>query len=280
MTTETGTVRAPEATGRARRLVEGTAFVGVWIALGYLLPVDPNAYLLLGIPLTLAFQLLVRRRPVRELWMRDGERFRLDRAGSAMAILLAVTPVVTLVQAIGAGSWSMTVWAVAAAAGAVPAAWAFRRTRFVSTVLHALPTVLVGGVVIALSSLVQPLATGGQVDLLGMLGVGLFSALQYLPAVFVLEEVAFRGALDAHVQHPGERGGVATAVFFSAAWGAWHLPISTTPGQPLWASLAGVVVISVVLGVPLCWAWRRTGSLAAPGLGHAVYDGLRNAVLS
>ncbi len=279
MTTQT--VRVAETTGRARRLVEGTAFVGVWIALGYLLPVDANTYILLGVPLTVAFQLWVRHRPLRELWMRDGvDRVRLDRAGLAMALLLAVTPVVTLVQALGAGSWSMAVWAVTAAGGAVPAAWAFRRTRLVTTVLYALPTVLAGGLAITALSLVQPVASGRPVDLLGMLGVGLFSALQYLPAVFVLEEVAFRGALDAHVQHPGERGGVATAVLFSAAWGAWHLPVSTTPGQPLWVNLLGLVTISVVLGIPLAWAWRRTGSLAAPGLGHALYDGLRNAVLS
>jgi len=279
MTAET--VRAPATTGRARRLAEGTVFVGVWIALGYLLPVDANTYILLGIPLTVAFQLWVRRRPLRELWMRDGtDRVRLDRAGLVLAVLLAVTPVVTLVQAVGGSAWSTAVWAVAATAGAVPAAWAFRRTRFVSTVLHALPTVLAGGLVIAATSLVQPLSAGRPVDLLGMLGIGLFSALQYLPAVFVLEEVAFRGALDAHVQRPGERGGVATALLFSAAWGAWHLPISTAPGQPLWASLLGLVAVSVVLGIPLAWAWRRTGSLAAPGLGHALYDGLRNAVLS
>lgn len=274
------TVRAPETTGRARRLVEGTAFVGVWIALGYLLPVDTNTYILLGIPLTIAFQLWVRRRPLRELWVRDDGRFRLDRAGLALAVLLAVTPAVLLVQATGAGAWSTAVWALAATAGAIPAAWAFRRTRLVTTLLYALPTVLAGGVVIALLSLVQPVASGQPFDLLGALGVGVLSALQYLPAVFVLEEVAFRGALDAHVQHPGERGGVGTALFFSAAWGAWHLPISSTPGLPLWMNLISVVLVSVVLGLPLAWAWRRTGTLAAPGLGHALYDGLRNAALS
>lgn len=277
----TEAVQAPQSTRRTRRLVEGTAFVGVWIALGYVLPVDTNTYILLGVPLTVAFQLWVRRRPLRELWVREGtDRFRLDRAGLALALLLAVTPVVLLVQSTGAGAWSTAVWALAATAGAIPAAWAFRRTRLVTTLLYALPTVLAGGLVIALLSLVRPTASGGSVDLLGMLGVGVLSALQYLPAVFVLEEVAFRGALDAQVQHPGERGGVATALFFSAAWGAWHLPVSSVPGQPLWMNLLSLVVVSVVLGLPLAWAWRRTGTLAAPGLGHAAYDGLRNAVLS
>lgn len=253
----------------------------MWIALGYLLPVDPNGYPLLGIPLTMAFQLWVRRRPLRELWGRDGTaRLRLDRAGLVLAVLLAVTPVVTLVQGVGIGSWSLVLWAVAATVGAVPAASVFRRTRFVMTLLYALPTVLIGGVVLTLVTLATPLATGRPVDLLGMLAVGLLSALQYIPVVFVLEEVAFRGALDAHVQHPGERGGIATAVFFSAVWGAWHLPISSVPGLPLWMNLIQVMWVSVALGLPLVWAWRRTGTLAASGLAHAVCNGMRNAALS
>lgn len=275
MTTQT--VQAPGTT-RARRLVEGTAFVGVWIALGYLLGADANVYLLLGIPLTVAFQLLVRRRPLRELWVRDGERrFHLDRAGIALAVLLAVVPVVTLVQATGAGSWPLGLWAVAAIAGAVPAAWTFRRSRFVTTVLYTLPTVVIGGALLAVLSLAVP---GGPTDLGAAVGLGLFSVLQYIPAVFVLEEVAFRGALDTHAQRPGERGGIATALFFSAVWGAWHLPIQSAPGIPLWMNLVQVVLVSVVLGLPITYAWRRTGTLAAPGLGHAIYNGMRNAVLS
>ena len=43
---------------------------------------------------------------------------------------------------------------------------------------------------------------------------------------FVLEEVAFRGALDAHVHHEGEGRGWQSALFVSALWGLWHLPIS------------------------------------------------------
>ena len=40
---------------RLRRLVECGVFVAVWIALGYALRLEANAYLLLGIPLTVLF---------------------------------------------------------------------------------------------------------------------------------------------------------------------------------------------------------------------------------
>jgi hypothetical protein len=55
-------------TSRRRRIVEAVSSAGVWVAVGYLLPISDNGYLLLGIPLTFAFQVLVRRRPVRELF--------------------------------------------------------------------------------------------------------------------------------------------------------------------------------------------------------------------
>jgi membrane protease YdiL (CAAX protease family) len=32
--------------------------------------------------------------------------------------------------------------------------------------------------------------------------------------------------------------------------------------------------------VLLSYAWRRTGSLAAPGLAHALIDGVRNGLLA
>jgi hypothetical protein len=57
---------------RPRRLVEGFAFIAAWVGLGYLFPGSAEAYLLMGIPLTTVFQVLVRRRPLRELWVREG----------------------------------------------------------------------------------------------------------------------------------------------------------------------------------------------------------------
>jgi membrane protease YdiL (CAAX protease family) len=78
----------------------------------------------------------------------------------------------------------------------------------------------------------------------GLVALAKYSALYY-PASFLLEEVAFRGALDAHVHYDGERGGWLSAVFISALWGVWHLPVST--GLPFPLLLVELVV--VLLGV-------------------------------
>lgn len=112
-----------------------------------------------------------------------------------------------------------------------------------------------------------------------MLTVGLRSLLLYLAVVFVLEEVTFRGALDAHAHHPGEGRGLLSAVVVSVLWGLWHLPLAD-PAGPLWMTSLQLVAVHGVIGVLLSYAWRRTGSLAAPGLAHAVIDGVRNGLLA
>lgn len=273
------TVEERPAAHPARRLLEGTAFVAVWVTLGYLLPVDANAYLLLGVPLTAVFQLLVRRRPLRELWVRDGAPFRLGRWGVALAVLLAVVPLVAGGRALAAGAWVVAGWTACAVAGAVPAAWTLSRAPLRQTLRAAAPATIVGVLLMAASAGAALAAAGRPPAVPDMLGTGLRSTLLYLPAGFVLEEVAFRGALDAHVHHPGEPRGLPGAVFVGVLWGLWHLPLAP-PTAPLWITITQLVAVHGVLGVLLSYAWRRTGSMAAPGLAHALIDGVRNGLLA
>ena len=102
--------------------------------------------------------------------------------------------------------------------------------------------------------------------------------LLYVPVVFVLEEVAFRGAFDAHVYHPGEGRGSLTAVVVSALWGLWHLPL-LLGRRPLWMLIPGLVAVHCVIGLPLSIAWRRSGNLFVPGVTHALVDAIRDATL-
>ena len=99
----------------------------------------------------------------------------------------------------------------------------------------------------------------------------------YFPATFVIEEVAFRGALDAHVHHPGDSRGWMSALFVSALWGAWHLPVSD--GMPLPLLVLSLVAWHCLVGVPLSFAWRRSGNLSGPAFAHAAIDAVRNGVL-
>lgn len=99
-----------------------------------------------------------------------------------------------------------------------------------------------------------------------------------VPISFVVEEVSFRGAFDAHVHDPEESRGLFSALFVSALWGLWHLPVVIAQGS-LVALLPQLLLVHCVIGVPLSIYWRRTGNLFVTGSTHALIDAVRNALL-
>ena len=113
----------------------------------------------------------------------------------------------------------------------------------------------------------------------GVLLVGLASFLTYVPALFVVEEVFFRGALDTHL-YPGPnrtRGPWASAIVVSLLWAIWRLPMLPAPGLgPL--VVFEIFVSTLIVGVPLSFGWRRSGNLLAPVIAHAAVDALRNVL--
>jgi membrane protease YdiL (CAAX protease family) len=265
-------------THRLRPLVESTLFVAVWIAVGMVLPADPNLYLLAGIPLTIAFQLVVRRRPLRALWVREAPPFQLDRRGKAIAGLLMVAPLGFAVQAVTAGQWAGAAWMLAAASGAVAAAWALRQRGQTREVLHWLATTTVTGAIMIAVTIVPALIVSSKpLDPGAMVLAGLQAVLLYFPVCFVIEEVAFRGAIDDHVHRADGARGVMSALFVSALWGLWHLPIAPD-GLPIALIVAQLLLVHCVVGVPLSLARRRTGSLVVPAGAHALIDGIRNGL--
>ena len=121
------------------------------------------------------------------------------------------------------------------------------------------------------------MATGGfNGNLATAIVTAMISAATYLPAVFVLEEVLFRGLLDPYL-HGSTPGPVGPRLCIgSALWGIWHLPVMSIALGVL--TVPYLVAVHTALGYVLVTAWRRTGNLAAPGIAHAVSDALRNAV--
>jgi hypothetical protein len=266
------------ATGtRRRRLVEGFGFIAVWMGLGYLVPSNKEAYLLIGIPLTIGFQLLVRRRPLRELWVRDATTLTLGRRGLLLTSLFALAPVYYGIQALAEKEVWIIAWFVAAVAGAGAAAFALGSTSVLAVLRSALLPMAVGvlGNAIVLGGI--HLATDTPVDVLAFIGTVLKYLAIYFPATFVIEEVAFRGALDSHVHHQGEGRGWQTALFVSALWGLWHLPVSDGIALPL--LVPTLLAIHCGIGVPLSFAWRRSGNLAGAAFAHSAIDAVRNGLL-
>ncbi len=247
------TSRGSPESGLIRRWVEALAFVGVWIAAGVLLDMSPNAYLLLGIPLTAGFQLFVRKRPIKDLWVRGGPGLSLRTVSIKLAILLAIVPFIHLVSYVVKGQrLDYILYGLAAIVGAGAAAYAldqFRREtwRYLGLCLATAGLLgvlqfIVPGMIAAWydASTAQP--TGGRLGLDALVGIEWL--LLYIPVLFMMEEVAFRGAIDSHVRHPGERNsvgstvyGIASAIVVSVLWGLWHLPIIPLP--PTRPSLCG-----------------------------------------
>jgi hypothetical protein len=223
---------------RALRIAEGVGFVVVWVAIGLIFKLGDSLnrqcfYLLLGIPITIVFQLFVRRRPLRELWVRNGPKLEARTLFAPAVIILLVVPVYLLVRDVDEGA-GFVLYDLALLIGAVGVGYAVK--QFVDATWR---------------DLAQCLLTAGLIGTLGALGVyanvttahpfaspfdapalrDFFVSLgTYVPAVFVLEEVWFRGALDSHIHHPGEQHGILSAALVSLLWSWWHLPIAVDQG--------------------------------------------------
>lgn len=283
--------RFPES-GPIRRWLEALAFVGLWVAAGQLLDMSTNAYLLFGIPLTAGFQLFVRRRPIKDLWVRGGPSFSRRTVSLKLAILLAIAPFVYLaVYLVKGQGGDYILYALAAIIGAGAAAYAlgqFRRETWRYLVLCLFTAGLLGVLLVIVprtiaarydASAVHPTGGGLGPDAL----VGIESLLLYIPALFVIEEVAFRGAIDSHVRHPGEHQGVwstvygiASAIVVSVLWGLWHYPI--IPHASVIQVVAQLLLLQVAVGPFLSLFWRQSGNLMVPGFVHATIDSVRNAL--
>jgi membrane protease YdiL (CAAX protease family) len=261
---------------RLGRAVVATLVVGGYMALGFAFRLGAEAYLLLGIPITIAFQVLVVRRPLRSLWLRDAPPMRFTRRLIVAIVVLAIAPAVVVATGIRQGDLALFGWGLAAMVGAVGAVYALRamdRNAVRSTIWT---TLITGGVLVGIM-VAYRLATGGfHGNLAAAVTTTVISLLTYLPVIFVVEEVLFRGLLDPYLHGSTPGPDRASALYGSALWGLWHLPVAFVALGVL--TIPYLITVHTTIGYFLVTAWRRTGNLAAPGVSHAVIDALRNAV--
>jgi hypothetical protein len=264
---------------RPRRLVDVAVFVAIWMAIGELIGAGLNVYLLIGVPLTLAFQLGLRRRPIHELWVRHGPGIERPWAWRGLALALAIYPAYALLDAISLGppgEGALLLYLGCALMGAGAGAYAFthftRRTwRWLgfclatAGVIGALPAVLDWDLhTVTFRAISQPDAD---------LPFGVLAFLLYLPAMFLIEEVSFRAALGSHACHPDERRVIPTAIYLATLWAIWHAPILG------WDVIWELIAFHAVVGTFLSVSWHNSGNLGVSGTAHASYDGVRTALL-
>jgi membrane protease YdiL (CAAX protease family) len=272
-------------TSRLRRCVEAVALVAVLIAIGEIFDPSITTYVLLTIPATALFQLLVARRRLEDLWVREGPRLERRTIHLAIALPLAVMPLVTLVT--GELEADDVIYLLAAVGGGFIASYALgqanRRTlRYFGLCMATAG--LLGTLLLASSDIadaIDDIAGGTAAQPTGLSDKDLLLfAQQWLiifPVAFLMEEVTFRGAVDSHVQRPGERYGFASAIFVSLLWALWHLP--TMPSSfSLGEALVAVLPLQMLVGPFLSLYWRRSGNLAVTAGTHSFLDSVRNAL--
>jgi Type II CAAX prenyl endopeptidase Rce1-like len=262
------------------RLCVASAVVGIWMALGWLLHLDANSYLLVGVPLLVLFQLFVARRPLTELWLKKTGPEFFSWRGLLAAIPFLLFPAWDLATSWKIAALPIRLWLIAAIVGAIPLGATLVRARLQTwnSLLYCLLTAgILGSALMVLTSMAihhghHPPRNAWQ--------IGARSFLLYLPVCFVIEEVFFRGGIDSYVQRDGDRFGWLTAIAVSCLWGWWHMPIFPAKSAIEIVGLAiSCPLITCVTGIPFSLFWRRSGSLLVTATVHALVDAIRNAIM-
>ena len=269
-------MRAIALDGRLARAGVATLVIGGYMALGAAFGLGAEAYLVLGIPITIAFQMLIVRRPLRSLWLREAPAMPFTWRSIAAVVVLAIAPAFVALRGVRDGDLALVGWGLAAMAGAIGAVYAVRAMDR-DAVRSTIRTTLISGAILVGIMAAYRLASGGfDGNLAAAVATSAISLATYLPVVFVMEEVLFRGLIDTYLHGSTPGPDRATALYGSALWGVWHLPVAFVALGVL--TIPYLVVVHTAIGYFLVTAWRRTGNLAAPGIAHAAIDALRNAV--
>lgn len=264
------------ADGRVRRSIVATLVIAAWMAIGSAFALSADAYLLLGVPITIGFQVLVVRRPLRTLWVRAAPPLALTPRWVVLVSVVAIAPAGIMARAIRDGDLVLVGYGLAGVFGAVGAVYSIRAMDR-AAVRSTIRATLVTSAVLVSIMVAYRIASGGfNGSLPEALAAAVVSVATYLPVVYVMEEVFFRGLVDTYLRGDADGPDRAAALYGSALWGVWHLPVAFVDLGILLVPY--LVVVHSILGCALVVAWRRTGNLATPGIAHAVSDALRNAI--
>jgi len=273
-----------------RRILEATALLAFWIAVGSVFKLEGNIYLLLGVPLTVGFQLIVRKEPLRALWVRNAPTLNMasfNAPAKLIGLIFAVGNTLILYEGYVANhSLIFLLYELVAICGTIPLAYSFHNftRQMLRPFMMCLATaggIAVGFNVAAYLLRVFALHVAQPVSVTAFLTIWLVSLVEYLPVLFLVEEVWFRGAFDSHVYHFGEKYPNLTALYVSLLWGAWHFPILYTPQMGLTAGITTLVFLLLfqgTVGYFLSIYWRKTGNLLVTGSVHAFADAVRNGL--
>lgn len=269
-----------EQVNMAGRYAACAAFVLLWTIGGFLLHLNPVAFQLAGLPLMAVFQLAVARRSVGQVWARDAAGFRVDGRTALLAAGLFVVVAVLVWQGWGrvCGKQDIPSFLLLLLVAVLPGAFALRQQRAAD--LRRAAVVIVAAAVIRVAWRVAwaPTFDGAVIFPADRIPGFIADGLAEFIALFLVDEVAFRGVLDPYLCWTGEGRVQAwcSAIFISILWGFWHLPAynpaAKTLGQLIHA-INPTIFLQVIFGTALTFCSRVSRTLvpsaAVHGLGNA-----------
>jgi membrane protease YdiL (CAAX protease family) len=282
-----GTGEEDRPTSQLRRYLEAAVLVAIVIGIGLVFDMSVFAYVAMSFPAAVIFQLWVARRPLHEMWVRRGPALSRATLIPWLAVLFAIPPLISLITQDEPSS--QVIWTLVVIAGCVPASYVVKQwgpdtLRYI--VLCFATAGLIGAALLTLNDLVDIVEDLAKAKS-NFLPVGESDALAFgksflvlWPGYYMIEEVLFRGVLDSHVHHEGDRRWLLSAIFVSLLWGSWHLPVilAISPGASAAVVIANMYVMQGLVGPFLSYWWRRSGNLIVPAFTHDFLDSLRNAI--
>src|SRR5262249_6103627 len=255
--------------------LEVTLILITWVAMGKLLHLDDSAYVVAGVPIVAFFQLIIRRQPLRALWIREAPPFRLN-SKLVFALPLTVLPSLSTIGAVlPFKPWDCALY-VSTVFGAFAAAYALRHLRRQHLRLLIL-CIIVNELIDAAGWTLQlrmGVWTLRETSMIEKSATGMISFLMGVPLLCMVDEVAFRGAFDSHLNATTGHNWWISALYVSALWAVWHMPVY----GPVDHDSLALFAILLPFGMVLSYLWRKTGNLAYTVIIHALSNALFAAI--
>lgn len=264
------------------KYIQITIFIIIYISLGFLLKLDGNQYLLIGIPLSLIFQVFVRKKSIKSAWLRTDEKFDFNYKSILYIILFCIYPCYQIFKMCTNGPYIITriLYNLCIILGSFGFSYAvsnLTKKTAKETLLCLLTSGILGVLISFGGAFVKSYLNSTVINF--NFESFFTSILTYVPIVFVLEEVIFRGILDEHISENDKEINYWSILYICFLWGWWHLPISNKSFEEIVGASVIFPIIHTIVGFFMSVYWRKSGNLIVPGFTHAFIDAIRNALL-
>ena len=264
------------------KFIQVTIFVFIYIAIGFLFKLDGNQYLLIGVPLALIFQVFIRKKSIKSAWLRTDEKIEFNFKSILYVVLFSVYPIykiykICIQDELNITSILYNFCIILGAFGLSYAVSNLTKKTAKETLLCLLTSGILGVLISFGGTYVKSCMNSTAINF--NFESFFTSILMYVPIVFVLEEVVFRGILDEHISENDKKINYWSILYICFLWGWWHLPITNKGFEEFIGASIVLPIIHTIAGFFMSVYWRKSGNLIAPGFTHAFIDAIRNALL-